>query len=164
MATAKIVLERISNKTILKFGLISSFVIIFFQVANHLVIYNYLKLDFYLSFVAVAFLAAGLLIRGKEEIVKEIPVEIIREVEIIKEISPALDSADNVLSKLTQKELQILKLIIRGKSNKEIAEINFVEVSTIKTHLNNLYTKLSVKNRREASIKYSETVQNHSDI
>lgn len=162
MQTRKINSNRTGLRTAFKFGLMIALVIIFFQVVNHFVIYNYIKLDFYLSFVALVFLLTGLLLKRRKEIVKEIPVGIVRELEVAKEIpSIIVDPVDGTLNKLTYKELQVLKLIIQGKSNKEIAEINFVEISTIKTHINNLYTKLSVKNRREAYIKYSAAVQNH---
>ncbi len=51
---------------------------------------------------------------------------------------------------LTQKEEEILKLIHSGKSNKDIATELFVELSTIKTHINKLYSKLGVDNRKAA--------------
>ena len=51
---------------------------------------------------------------------------------------------------LTQQELKILSFIREGKSNKEIASSLFIEVSTVKSHINRLYTKLQVKNRQEA--------------
>ena len=53
--------------------------------------------------------------------------------------------------KLTQKEKEILMLIGRGKSNKEIAGELFVELSTVKTHINRIYSKLHLKDRREAA-------------
>ncbi len=51
---------------------------------------------------------------------------------------------------LTQQEEKILTLIYEGKSNKEIASELFIELSTVKTHINKLYAKLNVKNRNEA--------------
>lgn len=48
---------------------------------------------------------------------------------------------------LTKRELEIVKLIKSGKKNHEIAEILFVEISTIKTHINNIYAKLQIQNR-----------------
>ncbi|HEY5689467.1 MAG TPA: helix-turn-helix transcriptional regulator, partial [Yeosuana sp.] len=41
------------------------------------------------------------------------------------------------MENLTKQEQNILALILENKSNKEIAEILFVSVSTIKTHINN---------------------------
>lgn len=51
---------------------------------------------------------------------------------------------------LTQKEKQILQLIGDGKSNKEIAAQLFVELSTVKTHINKLYSKIGASNRKDA--------------
>lgn len=54
------------------------------------------------------------------------------------------------LASLTQKEEEILHLICAKKSNKEIAAELFVELSTVKTHINKLYSKLGVSNRKKA--------------
>lgn len=55
----------------------------------------------------------------------------------------------------TPQEIKILELISLGKSNKEIANDLFIELSTVKTHINKLYSKLGIKNRQEA-IKISK--------
>lgn len=57
---------------------------------------------------------------------------------------------ENKKPTLTQQEEKILTLISEGKSNKEIASELFIELSTVKTHINKLYAKLNVKNRNEA--------------
>jgi LuxR family maltose regulon positive regulatory protein len=48
---------------------------------------------------------------------------------------------------LTHKELEILKLIEDGLSNKEISEKLSVSLATVKTHINHIYSKLNTKNR-----------------
>jgi DNA-binding NarL/FixJ family response regulator len=50
----------------------------------------------------------------------------------------------------TARELEILELIARGFSNREIARTLFVSEATIKTHLVHIYTKLGVDNRAAA--------------
>jgi len=52
--------------------------------------------------------------------------------------------------KFTPQEIKILHLIKTGKSNKEIASELFVELSTVKSHINRIYAKFKVKNRQEA--------------
>ncbi|MBT8255470.1 MAG: response regulator transcription factor [Bacteroidia bacterium] len=56
---------------------------------------------------------------------------------------------------LTQTEQKVLQLILEDKSNKEIASQLFVSVSTVKTHINNLYKKLQVSTRSEVKALYT---------
>ena len=51
---------------------------------------------------------------------------------------------------LTKRELQVLELIVDGKSNKEIADCIFLSLNTIKVHLRNIYRKLNVNTRSQA--------------
>lgn len=57
-----------------------------------------------------------------------------------------------LLDLLTQKEKEIFQLISAGKSNKEIASTLFIGLSTVKTHINKIYSKIGVSNRKEAQI------------
>lgn len=54
-------------------------------------------------------------------------------------------------SGLTERELSILKLVAEGLSNLEIANRLFVTEQTVKFHLSNIYRKLGVANRTEAT-------------
>ena len=54
-----------------------------------------------------------------------------------------------IKEQLTKQEEKILNLLLANKSNKEIAEVLFVSVSTVKTHVNNVYKKLNVQSRNE---------------
>ncbi|MDO5969251.1 response regulator transcription factor [Flavivirga aquimarina] len=53
------------------------------------------------------------------------------------------------LPELSKQERTIKKLILEGKSNKEIANELFISLSTVKTHITNIYSKLKVSNRQE---------------
>jgi DNA-binding CsgD family transcriptional regulator len=55
---------------------------------------------------------------------------------------------------LSKQELNIKKLILEGKSNKDIAEDLFISLSTVKTHITNIYNKLNVSNRTELITKF----------
>lgn len=55
---------------------------------------------------------------------------------------------------LTQQEKKVLELILKEQSNKEIASQLFVSVSTVKTHINNIYKKLQVSSRDEVRSLY----------
>lgn len=121
------------TKTVIRIGIATGVAILLFQAGNLFLVYHYFKFDYYLAAVAVIFLVAGILISRSK--------------------SPAVVTTPNQpgpLHELTLKEMQVLKLIAEGKTNKEIADQNFVELSTIKTHINNIYNKLGVSNRKEA--------------
>jgi len=52
---------------------------------------------------------------------------------------------------LTDRELEVLTLLARGKSNKEIGAGLFISEFTVKGHLRNIFTKLNVLSRTEAT-------------
>jgi DNA-binding NarL/FixJ family response regulator len=56
------------------------------------------------------------------------------------------DTAD-----LTKRELEILTLVAEGHSNSQLAQMLWVTEQTVKFHLSNIYRKLNVANRTEAS-------------
>ncbi len=58
-----------------------------------------------------------------------------------------------VLEPLTKRELQILRMIDGGLSNRQLAQSLFVSEGTVKWHLHNLYNKLSVRSRSGAIAK-----------
>ena len=52
---------------------------------------------------------------------------------------------------LTRRELEILRLVAEGHSNSQLARMLWVTEQTVKFHLSNIYRKLGVANRTEAS-------------
>jgi len=54
---------------------------------------------------------------------------------------------------LSSRELEVLNYITQGMKNQEIADTMFVSLATIKTHTQNIYLKLDVRNRMEAARK-----------
>src|ERR1700761_6296572 len=112
-------------------ALITAVAIIAFQLIGVLVLYRYIRMDLYACLAGLFFLGLSFLIRKR-------PVKIA----------------------LTPREREILQLVAEGKTNKEIAALQFVEVSTVKTHINNLYGKLSVRNRQEAREAFLQMAQN----
>ena len=51
---------------------------------------------------------------------------------------------------LTSRELEILRLIVEGRSNREIAAALFISVSTVQNHVSSLLAKLEVGSRTAA--------------
>lgn len=62
-----------------------------------------------------------------------------------------INSEENatLTERLTKRQKEVCDLIISGKTNKEIMSELFIEQSTLKTHINQIYKKLKVKNRSE---------------
>jgi DNA-binding NarL/FixJ family response regulator len=68
-------------------------------------------------------------------------------------IPPALISkltASLSSESVTGRELEVLSLLARGKSNKEIGAILYISESTVKSHLRSIFTKLNALSRTEA--------------
>ncbi len=63
-----------------------------------------------------------------------------------KSIEPSAAAHD-----LTRRELEILRLVAEGHSNSQLAAMLWVTEQTVKFHLSNIYRKLDVANRTEAS-------------
>lgn len=57
----------------------------------------------------------------------------------------------SALSSLTEREIQILRLIASGLSNRDIADELTIEVHTVKNHVHSLLTKLGVRRRGQAA-------------
>src|SRR5262249_51851944 len=62
----------------------------------------------------------------------------------------------DVVELLTQREHEILQLIIEGLSNKEIAQKLTVTLSTVKWYVNQIYGKLGVRSRVQAIVRARE--------
>lgn len=58
---------------------------------------------------------------------------------------------------LSSQEQKVLELILRDKTNKEIATQLFLSLSTVKTHINNLYKKLNVSSRDEVKSLFPDS-------
>jgi ATP/maltotriose-dependent transcriptional regulator MalT len=64
-----------------------------------------------------------------------------------------LDANQSLLEPLSERELEVLRLVTSGLSNAEIAERLVVEISTVKKHLNHIYDKLGVETRTQALLR-----------
>jgi DNA-binding NarL/FixJ family response regulator len=73
---------------------------------------------------------------------------------IIEQFAAGPDPARTVegLDDLTEREVEVLRLVARGMSNTEIAADLFVSEATVKTHVSHILTKLAVRDRVQAVV------------
>ncbi|MFI8260517.1 MULTISPECIES: response regulator [unclassified Streptomyces] len=75
-------------------------------------------------------------------------------VRLLREMAPratAAHAARRPSEPLTEREQDVVRCVARGRTNAEIAAELFVSLSTVKTHLANVQTKLDVRNRVEVA-------------
>lgn len=54
---------------------------------------------------------------------------------------------------LSRRERDVLRLLVQGMSNSEIAQALTITINTVKMHVRNIYAKLGVRNRAQAIIR-----------
>ena len=135
------------------FGLVGGVLIALLQWTE----YRFLVLDhsveIYGGLIAATFAVLGIwlglkLTRPKEKLV-------VQQVEVFREIqAPSTHFAPNHAKRedlgITRRELDVLELIAKGLTNREIAEKLFVSENTVKTHSSRVFDKLGAKRRTQA--------------
>lgn len=108
--------------------------------------------EIYIGLIALVFTGLGIwagwkLTRQKPE--KEI---VFIEKEILVPATGNFSPDENRIKSLgiSEREMEVLKLVAEGLSNQEIADKLFVSANTVKTHTSNLFLKLEVNRRTQA--------------
>jgi NarL family two-component system response regulator LiaR len=70
---------------------------------------------------------------------------------VIEHLKPPAPAA-TFTGQLSQRELEVLKLMVEGKSNPEIAAVLYLSPNTIKTHIRGIMNKLAVDDRVQAAV------------
>lgn len=71
---------------------------------------------------------------------------------VIEQLKPPAQGENDKIANLSQRETEVLKLLVEGKSNPEIAGELFLSPNTIKTHVRGIMNKLSVDDRVQAAV------------
>jgi len=146
---------------VLIFGLVGGLLIATLQYTQYRFVIIEHSVELYSALVAILFAAfgiwLGLRITHRRETGSR---EIIRETVVVKEVhvpaeAPALqpfapNTARQQALGITARELEILTLVARGFSNREIAASLFVSENTVKTHCARAFDKLGAARRTQA--------------
>lgn len=106
-------------------------------------------IDIYIGLIAVFFTVLGVWVAT--QLVKPKVQTVIIE----KEVPEKFGVNETELKKLnlSSREYEVLQLLAKGYSNADIAENLFLSLSTVKTHVSNLFVKMDVKSRTQATEK-----------
>ncbi len=80
------------------------------------------------------------------------PSLVARILSTMKSPEAAAESGDDLFAALTRREEQILELVAKGKSNKEVGQLLDIREKTVKHYMTNILQKLQVRNRVEAAV------------
>jgi two-component system, NarL family, response regulator LiaR len=132
--------------TIVLYALVLAAVVALLKYVEYRFMVKSLSTEVYIGAVAAIFTGVGVwlgsrLIAEKQVVVKAGPAPV---------VTPSIDQEAMRRVGISERELDVLKLIAEGLSNQEIADKLFISLPTVKSHSSNLFAKLEVKRRTEA--------------
>lgn len=86
--------------------------------------------------------------RGESFIPPSLATKVFREFRRLASQSPGAKYPDE----LTEREVEVLRLVARGESNRSIARKLFISEKTVKNHLTNIFQKIGVTDRTQAAV------------
>ena len=133
---------------VLIYGLCAGVLIVVLKVIEFRFLVVEHALQIYGGLIAVIFAGIGIWLGLK--LTKKKEVLVVKEVQASSLKPFALNEERLKNLGITKRELEILELMAKGMSNREIAEKLFVSENTVKTHSSHLFDKLSAKRRTQA--------------
>lgn len=107
-------------------------------------------MDIYIGLIALFFTVLGVWIATQLSQPKTETLIVEKEIFVPISDEEGINTFELDKLGLSSREYEVLQLICKGKSNAEIAEELFLSLSTIKTHVSNLFVKMEVKSRAQA--------------
>jgi DNA-binding NarL/FixJ family response regulator len=71
---------------------------------------------------------------------------------VMDHLKPTASADPEIIGQLSQRELEVLKLMVEGRSNPEIAAVLYLSPNTVKTHVRGIMNKLAVDDRVQAAV------------
>jgi two-component system NarL family response regulator len=71
---------------------------------------------------------------------------------VMREFGRLAAKTEAPVQQLTQREVEVLRLVAKGKSNRQIAQALFISEKTVKNHLTNIFQKIGVSDRTQAAL------------
>jgi DNA-binding CsgD family transcriptional regulator len=140
------------RKQVLIFGLVGGVLVTLLQWTEfHFVVLEH-SVAIYGALIAILFAGAGIWLGTRLLAPRERIVDRIVEIAVPAAPLPKFAADDTARERLgiTRRELEILELVARGLSNREIGETLFVSENTVKTHCSRAFDKLGARRRTEA--------------
>lgn len=78
----------------------------------------------------------------------------LRRIECLPQNAETVLNIPTMMSIISEREAGVLRLVVEGKTNNEIADSLFISVNTVKNHLKNIFKKMDVSSRAEAVAVY----------
>jgi len=93
--------------------------------------------------------------RGESILDPSVAAKVVQEFSRVSSLVTAT-SSDVLPEPLSEREIELLRLIASGSNNKEIAEALFITEGTVKNHITHILGKLGVRDRTQAALKAKE--------
>ena len=134
------------NKTVIIYGALLAILIFALEYVEYQYMVRNLPLEILISLISIIFVGLGWWLGKKLTSTTSSQTEFKKNRKAAEYLG------------LSDRELEVLKLVADGLSNKEIAAKLFVSVNTVKTHLKKVYEKLDV-NRRTQAVEKAKSLQ-----
>ncbi len=146
------------KRHVLIFGLVGGLLIAILQYTEYRFVVIEHSVELYSALVAILFATFGIWLGLRITRSRETIRETVRETVVVKEVfvpaeAPAPfapNTAQQQALGITARELEVLTLVARGFSNREIATHLFVSENTVKTHCARAFDKLGAARRTQA--------------
>lgn len=140
----------VKSRHILLYGLLLAILILVLKWLQwkFLIVDN--AIDIYIGLIAVFFTILGVWVAAQLAKPKVQTIIIEKEVYVPQPGENTINEEELKKLNLSTREYEILQLLAKGYSNADISEKLFLSLSTVKTHVSNLFIKMDVKSRTQA--------------